>query len=95
MANFYNTIDTAGVSVQDGYYSWTVYGTWGGASAQLEWSPDNGTNWIALDGISATANGGFIEIPISEGKVRTTITGGSGVSLKANLQQFEAEKKVR
>lgn len=75
----------AGVSVMNGRYSWFVWGTWGGATAQLQWSPDGGTTWIDIDGASLTANGGFLNIPISSGKVRVTITGGTSPSLSSKF----------
>jgi hypothetical protein len=83
MANYSDTI-AAAVSVSAGRYNWAVYGTWGGTSAQLQWSPD-GTTWIDIDSVVATENGGVSDIPIAEGFVRTVLTGGTSPVLKARL----------
>lgn len=63
---------------QGGDAQWTVWGTWNGATAQLQYSPDSGTTWIDLDGATMTANGGFTGINIGVGKVRTTVSGAGG-----------------
>lgn len=30
------------VNVAGGYYAWSVYGTWDGPTAQLQWRPNDG-----------------------------------------------------
>jgi hypothetical protein len=56
----------AGVTVvAPGLYEWVAWGTWDGATAQLQISPDNGTTWINKDGAVLTANGGFQDIHLA------------------------------
>ncbi|MDQ0472954.1 hypothetical protein [Labrys wisconsinensis] len=45
-------------AVQGCRYSWRVYGTWAGATAQLQVSPDGGTTAINVDDAVLTADGG-------------------------------------
>jgi hypothetical protein len=71
---------SAAVYVFGGRYNWTVWGTWDGASAQLQWSPNVGTTWIDVDGAALTANGGWSDIPIAEGSVRVTISSAGGTT---------------
>ena len=58
-----------------GYFNWTVYGTFNGASAQLQWSPDAGVTYINIDGAALTANGIHSDIPIDSGLIKVTVTG--------------------
>jgi hypothetical protein len=67
-----------------GYWNWVVYGTFNSSTAQLQWSPDNGTTWIDIDGADATVNGGFSDIPIDSGMVRVSIT-GTATSVSSTL----------
>ncbi len=76
----------AGVYWSGGAALWSVYGTWGGATAQMQYSPDQGTTWIDVDGATLTGNGGYIGIPLPEDQIRVAITGGSGVSLSSKLK---------
>lgn len=73
-----------GEPVSAGYWNWSVWGTFGGATAQLQWSPDSAA-WIDVDGATATANGGVSDIPIAAGALRVTITGGSSISLTSRV----------
>jgi len=72
-------------NVSGGYYAWSVWGTWGGATAQLQWSPDDGVTAVSLEGLLVTADAAWLEIPIPHGAVRVLISGGSGVSLDSRL----------
>lgn len=63
---------------------WSIWGTWAGATATLQYSPDDGTTW--LDMATATANGGVNNIPLPNGKVRVAISGGPP-SLTSVLQK--------
>lgn len=62
-------------AVSSGRYNWYAYGTWNGATAQLQWSPDSGVTWINIDGASLTADGGYSDIPISSGSARVSLSG--------------------
>lgn len=75
----------SGIEVSAGYYNWSVYGTWDSATAQLQWSPDAGTTWIDVDGVSLTANGGWTEVPIAFGLVRASISGAGGSTSLSSL----------
>lgn len=68
-----------------GYYNWSIWGTWDGASASLQWSPD-GITYINIDGVTASDDGGYLGIPISSGLVRVEIsTPGAMTSLNSGL----------
>lgn len=67
------------IQISDGVFQWTTYGTWDGATATLQWSPNATTTWIDVDG-SLTANGAFTEIYLSAGHVRTAISGAGGTT---------------
>lgn len=75
----------ASVAVVSSLYNWFVWGTFGGATAQLQWSPDGGATWISIDTVVLTGNGGFNNVPILSGYVRVLITGGSSISLSSRL----------
>lgn len=64
-----------------GVWNWMIKASaWSGASAVLEFSPDDGTTWFPYDG-TIVADGGLYNIPIGGGKVRVNITGSpTGVS---------------
>lgn len=77
---------SAWVKVQGaGYYNWMMWGTWDGAAAQLQWSPDGGTTGINLDGVTLTADGGWTDIPLAQGHVRIVITGAGTTSLSSSI----------
>jgi hypothetical protein len=65
------------VTIAKGTYTASFYGTWGGATAQLQRTP-NGSTWIDVDGVLATANGGVFNLPLPAGQVRVAITGATG-----------------
>lgn len=73
-------------------YSWHVWGTWNGATAQLEFSVDGGTTWGPKDGVTATepASGnvsGWDNVSIPAGHVRVSISGAGGsTSLSSDLR---------
>lgn len=68
----------SGVRVSGGNYDWLAWGTWDGATAQLQFSPDYGTTWIDFAGVLLTANGGWSGIPIPAGFARVSISGAGG-----------------
>lgn len=75
------------VSLIGGDFFWTVDGTWDSATAQLQWSPNNGTTWIDIDGAVLTANGGFSHIGLATGDIRVALSGAGGsTSLNSRIQ---------
>lgn len=69
-----------------GEYKWSVYGTWDGATAQLQSSPDGGATWIDIDGAIATVNGGAYGFQLGDEHVRVSVSGAGGsTSLSAVL----------
>ena len=67
-----------------------IYGTWDGATATLEISPDDGTTWIVVDAINATltANGAFDFMAAAGFLYRIAISGaGAGTSLSSKVSQ--------
>lgn len=80
-----NSSTQAGVVVPHGKYNWLIWGTWNGATAQLQFSPDS-TTWISFDGFSLTVDGGFNGILFGTGQARVLITGAGGsTSLTSKL----------
>jgi hypothetical protein len=67
----------------------SVWGTFGSGTCALQWSPDDGTTWIAADRsgdtfVTLTANGtGGFELP--PGKIRAALTGSTSPSLYASV----------
>jgi hypothetical protein len=65
----------------------SAWGTFGGGTCALQWSPDDGTTWINADPsgstfVTFTANGvGGFELP--PGKIRANLTSASSASLSA------------
>jgi hypothetical protein len=81
-----SSVSGGAAAIAGGRYFWAVYGTWDGATAQLQWSPNSGTTWVDLDGASVTANGGFTDIALAAGHVRVSISGAGGsTSLSSKL----------
>jgi hypothetical protein len=72
------TTSAAGPALESpsGTYEWVVRGTWGGATAQLQFSDDNST-WIDIEGATMTANGGGI-FEIAPAFIRVNLTGATG-----------------
>lgn len=71
---------------EGGVYNFVAWGTWNGATAQLQWSPDGGTTAIDIDAASLTANGGWSGIPLARGHARCAISGAGGsTSISARL----------
>lgn len=63
---------------------WFVYGTFGGATATLQLSPDNGTTWLDTNAVATSPGGQQIPIP-STALVRLAISGGVGTSISSKL----------
>lgn len=77
------------IKISGGRKNFFIYGTWGGTTAQLQWSPDGGTTWFPVVGVSGTANIAFTDIPLSPGHCRVTLTGGAAISLSAEIEDIE------
>jgi hypothetical protein len=67
----------------------SVIGTFGGTTAKLQWSPDNGTTWIDVDRsgetfvtFTAAGSGAFV---LPRCFVRAVLTGGSPVQINARV----------
>lgn len=66
-----------------------IWGTWDGATAKLQVTPDKGTTWIDVDGTSLTANGG-VRVELPPLAVRVAISGaGASASLSATLRGLD------
>jgi hypothetical protein len=84
----------AAVQINAGVYDWQIWGTWDGATAQLEVSP-NGTNWGPLvghvtSGPTTDQVYGVSKIGRSAGFARVVITGaGASTSLTSELRGVE------
>jgi hypothetical protein len=78
---------TAGKDWMGGATTWAIWGTWDSATAQLQYSPDDGTTWVDVEGASRTDNGAWLNIPLpgTAAKYRVTISGGGAPSLTSIL----------
>ena len=60
-------------------------GTWGGATAKLQVSADDGTTAVDVPGSSLTADGTFV-VDVGEGaKIRVNVTGGAGAAITTRV----------
>lgn len=67
-----------------------AYGTWGSGTLTLQFSPDGGTTWITVSGVSLTANGYVGNIIASQGdQVRAVLTGATSPSLTVILREVQ------
>jgi len=76
------------IPVAGGSYTFAVWGgTWGGATAKLQWYSETSGLVKAFDvqGITATTDWAMAGLPLGSGYARCVITGGTGVSLSATL----------
>lgn len=65
-----------------------AFGTWGGGTLTLEYTVDGGTTWIALSGLSMTANGTTGDIRAASGTLfRPVLTGSTSPALTVILQE--------
>lgn len=70
----------------DGNGTFSVWGTWGGATCSLEFSPDKGTTWIPVGAASTFTQDGVAKFSLNGGKIRATISGATGTtSLSASV----------
>lgn len=66
---------------------WTVWGAWDGATAVLQFSPDDGVTWIDFEGVSLSSDGGFNDLILPKnGVIRVKITNsGASTSLTSKM----------
>ncbi len=70
---------------KSGRYIWSVDGTFGGDTAQLQALSPDGTSFIDVPGASLAAQGFFV-VDVSGGtKVKCTLTGGGSSAMYSNL----------
>ena len=62
-----------------------AWGTWGGATAKLQISP-NGTDWFDLTGASFTADGTATFEVATDCYLRADISGGTGADLNVAVR---------
>ena len=74
-----------------GNYEWLVWGTWDGATATLQQSPDlTSDKWIDFNAAVATADGRLTGIPISKSYMRVALTNvGANTRLYSTLNQVD------
>ena len=77
---FEAAVTGSGVHYTGGTFEWLIWGTWDGATAQLQQSPDLKVTWIDFEDASATSNGRITGIPISASHIRVKITGAGAAT---------------
>jgi hypothetical protein len=65
-------------------------GTWGSGTIQLQVTPDAGTTWINVSGISITADG-TVTFACAPGQVRLNLSGSGGASLNAWISGMDLD----
>jgi len=81
---------SAAQKVKRGRYKVSAYGTWDGASATLQTSPDNGTTWQTADaGTVFTANGSY-GVWIADQLVRVLIANAGTTSITVKLLALDS-----
>ena len=76
------------VQVLRGKYHFHIKGTFGGATATLQYSDDNST-WTTLSSSAVFTAAGNTGVMLTEGYVRVLIAGGSPSALYATLGGVE------
>jgi hypothetical protein len=73
--------------VTGGLYTFAAWGgTWGGATAQLQWSDTSGLlTAFDVEGATLSADGSWANVPLATGYARCAVIGGAGVVLNATL----------
>ena len=75
--------------VKRGRYKVSAYGTWNGATATLQTSPDGGTTWITADpGTIFTANGSY-GVWIADEYVRVSVSNAGTTSITVKLVSLD------
>jgi len=70
-----------------------VFGTWGGGTVTLQYSPDNGTTWITIQNVSLSANGNSGPLGGVQGdKIRTVTAGSTAPSLTVYIRETIATR---
>lgn len=67
-------------------YAW---GTWGSGTLTFEYSPNGGTTWIALSGVSLTANGNSSALRLPPGfQIRAVLAGSTNPALNVTVDEL-------
>lgn len=64
--------------------SFVSYGTFGGGTNILEFSPDSGTTWIACPGVTLNANG-VVNFKIGPCDIRSNLSGATTPNLNTEI----------
>lgn len=76
-----SAVTGAWVPVISGRYNWITYGVYGGATAQLQFSPDAGVSTINLAGATNSApDNDFMNISFGNGHARVLLTSPGGTT---------------
>lgn len=72
--------NTAGVECR-GLITFAIYGTHGGGTSTLQYSPDDGTSWVPFAAAGVTVDASLtVDVPIGA-QVRLSVTGGTANSV--------------
>ena len=76
-------------TVPSGVYTWTVYGTWDGATATLQVTPNNGSTWISADeAIGVFTENAMMLCLLPNWPLRVAISGAGGsTSISSKLKR--------
>lgn len=79
---------TSATSIKRGSYQFSVYGTWGGATASLQWSHD-GSTWFTVDALTTFTANNAAGVILGDGFVRVSISNAGTTSLTAVLSSLD------
>ena len=80
----------AGVVLDHRYYlQLTAWGTWDGAAVAAEFSPDGGTTWIDISGVSLTSDGVAAPLSAPHGYMFRPVVSSAGASTDLTVELRE------
>ena len=79
---------TSATAIKRGSYQVSAYGTWGGATATLQWSYD-GTTWLSIDSLTAFTANGTVGVLLGDGFVRVSVANAGTTSLTVVLTALD------
>jgi hypothetical protein len=84
--NFAGNGSTPPARTTNGIYSLTAWGTWGGATAFLQMSPDKGKTWITINSSGINQNSCLLDFRLSAfDNVRWLVSGGTNSVLNFEI----------
>lgn len=84
-ANFTGDGNSAAASVLRGNYAFSAYGTFGGGTIKLQFSPDGGTTYVDVPLATKNAAGMILDLNLPAGLYRFNVAGSTTPNLNGQL----------